>query len=530
MRTALFVCGLFAASQTAASPWSARFPSQRFERRQTPQGLWPYQTFVTEPTFLPPIPEIKKYHPTAPGYLFQAPQGPLSAQNAAVIMTDDGELVWQSEPASTFPPFDFTPEVLFGKPVLLWHTAVSPPVGTGLAYSMVQILDDTYNLMYNISIVNPLQSGVIGNFTSYLDNHEAFISARNTLVVPAYNRTPIDLSPAGGPEEGWIYDCLLYEVSIPDGKIIYTWKASDHVPVSQGFAERNLLDGFGNSSDSPWDYFHMNAIQPWGDDCFVVSARNTVGVYLVNKTTDSIVWQMHGVDGGDFALDEGAHFLYQHHARLHERDGELLLSLFDNAIGLDPPFVPSPGKLLTLDLQNMTAKLKTQYVNTYENVSSQFAGNMQVVWGEQYEGFAIVGHGSQPMTEEYDLDGTLRLSWRFGPPDPNLHNPQLFNYRAWKGPWKGYPNTSPSVKACRTSGGVDVYVSWNGATEVVGWTVYGSESDGHIKELACVDKTGFETKIRLNSSVSQVQVKAKGNGHDKRFRAASSDILYVQEC
>jgi hypothetical protein len=89
------------------------------ERRQAVNITWPYQTFVSEPSFLPPIPEITKTGRTAPGYQFLAQQGVAAAQQAAMIMTDDGELVWQSDPKLPFPPTNFSPQMLNGKPVLV---------------------------------------------------------------------------------------------------------------------------------------------------------------------------------------------------------------------------------------------------------------------------------------------------------------------------------------------------------------------------------------------------------------------------
>ncbi|KAF2690731.1 hypothetical protein K458DRAFT_426180 [Lentithecium fluviatile CBS 122367] len=501
-------------------------------RRQSSNITWPFQTFVSEPTFLPPIPEVNKTKATAQGYQFFAQQGTGCAQQAAMIMTDDGELVWQSNPKSPFPATNFSPQTLNGKPVLVYNMAVGAPIveSGALTYSTVQIFDDTYMLLHNVSVKDPTFTFAAGNWSSLIDSHEAYITTRNTLIVPAYNITSWDLSPVGGPKEGYLMDSVFYEVTIPDGEILYTWRSSDQIAIIDSYVELDAVYGYGNTTGWAWDYFHINSIQALGEDGYLVSARNTFDVLFVNKTTNSIQWRLRGKDGGDFALDEEGEFSWQHDARLHEHDGELLLSIFDNKNTLTPPFVPSEGHLLSLDLEAKTAKIKTVYVDRNANVAAQFAGSMQVNFKDDGEKFVVVGHGSQPVTEEYDLDGTLRMSWRFGPADPNAASPGIASYRAYKTTWKGYPTTSPAVKACKTASGTDIFVSWNGATEVTGWTVYAGQSEYDMAESISVLKTGFETKISLDAVASMVKVQAKGEVQDERFSAKSSMAVTVQEC
>jgi flagellar basal body rod protein FlgG len=333
-------------------------------------------------------------------------------------------------------------------------------VGSGaLTYSIVQIFDDSYQLLHNVSVQDPSFVFAAGNWSSLIDSHEAYITEWNTLIVPAYNITPWDLSSVGGPTDGWLMDSVFYEVTIPEGEILYTWRSSDEIPVTDAFVPLDALYGFGNSTGWAWDYFHINSIQPWGDDGYVVSGRNTYDILFVNRTTNSVQWRLRGNDGGEFELDEAGRFSYQHHARLHLADGELLLSLFDNNNSIDPPYVSSEGHLLVMDLETRTAKTKTVYVNRTALVAAQFGGSMQTeLFGN--DKYVTVGHGSQPVTEEYDLDGTLRMTFRFGLAIPGGAPPGIANYRAFKSTWKGYPTTLPSIKACTTAQGTDVFVSW----------------------------------------------------------------------
>ncbi|KAF2258017.1 hypothetical protein CC78DRAFT_587647 [Lojkania enalia] len=72
--------------------------------------------------------------------------------------------------------------------------------------------------------------------------------------------------------------------------------------------------------------------------------------FLVDSRENAIEWQLRGHGGEDLALNEAGHFSYQHDTRLHEHHGELLLRMFDDRNNLVPPYVPSEGDLLSLDL------------------------------------------------------------------------------------------------------------------------------------------------------------------------------------
>lgn len=313
VHVAASLASITAVQSTSSLPTTCGHKSA-LKGRQSPNIIWPYQTFVSEPGFLPPISEVINTKPTAPGYQFLAQQGINCAQQAAMIMTDEGELIWQSHPSSELPVANFGPQTLNGKPVLVSNLMVGAPVVErgAVTYSIVQIFDDTYTLLHNVSVADPTFNFADGNWSSLIDSHEAFITPRGTLLVPAYNITPWDLTSVGGPKNGWLFDSLMYEVTIPEGEILYSWRSSDHVPITDAFVELDALYGFGNATGSAWDYFHINSIQAWGEDGFVISARNTYDVIFVNKTSDSIQWRLRGNDGGDFALDEAGRFSWQH--------------------------------------------------------------------------------------------------------------------------------------------------------------------------------------------------------------------------
>ena len=83
--------------------------------------------------------------------------------------------------------------------------------------------------------------------------------------------------------------------------------------------------------------------------------------------------------------------------------------------------------------------------------------------------------------------------------------PKKNTYRTYKSAWVGQPIDPPDVWA-HTVGSAslflystEIYVSWNGATEVAKWSFYRSNSEGSKEELLIsVQKNGFETFAKLD--------------------------------
>ena len=110
--------------------------------------------------------------------------------------------------------------------------------------------------------------------------------------------------------------------------------------------------------------------------------------------------------------------------------------------------------------------------------------------------------------EEFSPAGEILMTASIGEP----------NYRAFRQPWTGTPKTLPKVYACASASGTSVWMSWNGATEVGGWRVYGGEGEGHLQLLAEVGRSGFETHVELGTT-EFVQVETVGCGEDGNGRS-----------
>lgn len=191
----------------------------------TPQP-WPYQTFETEPTFQPPVLKVTQSGQTAPGHLVLAPAAAVH-QVAPLIMNDDSELIYHGDNYNA--AFNFGVQQYQGEPVLVyWNGTIFPePLGRG--YGTVVILDRTYSPIANVTLPGNFVTSTGQTFASNIDLHEIFITNRNTLLVTANNVTRHDLSAVAGPTNGWITDCLIYEIDIATNRVLFHWSALDHV-------------------------------------------------------------------------------------------------------------------------------------------------------------------------------------------------------------------------------------------------------------------------------------------------------------
>ena len=120
----------------------------------------------------------------------------------------------------------------------------------------------------------------------------------------------------------------------------------------------------------------------------------------------------------------------------------------------------------------MRATLVREYTHP-DKLLSATQGNMQVL----PNGNVFVGWGSSPAISEFNHDGELLFSAAF-PTEGET-------YRAFRFPWKGYPQDAPAIAAESGQGDeVNIYASWNGATEVATWQVLAGSGPEELEPIA----------------------------------------------
>ncbi|HTX00296.1 MAG TPA: arylsulfotransferase family protein, partial [Acidimicrobiales bacterium] len=157
---------------------------------------------------------------------------------------------------------------------------------------------------------------------------------------------------------------------------------------------------------------------------------------------------------------------------------------------------PSRGLVLHLDMATHVASVVRHY-SLGASDDSAYMGSEQIL----PDGNVFVGWGSLPYFTEFSASGRLLLQATL--PGPDL------SYRATAiSSWVGEPTSPPSARVLVRGGKATVYVSWNGATQVVLWEVRAGDSTSSLKTVATSSRTGFETAIGLPSDARVVEVEA----------------------
>jgi len=161
----------------------------------------------------------------------------------------------------------------------------------------------------------------------------------------------------------------------------------------------------------------------------------------------------------------------------------------------------SRGIVLQLDTDAMTATLVREIVHP-TNILSVSQANFQLLPNGNY----FVGWGSAPVFSEFDANGELVFNGRF----PS----GITSYRAYRFPWVGQPQDAPAIAAEAGEGNeVNVYASWNGATEVATWRVVAGSDPGNLQEVASAPRIGFETTITVQTAEPYIAAQAEdGSG------------------
>jgi len=286
--------------------------------------------FRSRPDLVPPVLTTVHHdvHASA-GCLFLAPlSGP--GQRGSLILDGSGEPLW-FKPSKPVVALNFRAAVYRGKPVLTWWEGKTEH---GLGEGTHVILDETYRQVARI----PAGGG------RPADLHEFLLTSRGTALVTAWERVPMDLSSVGGLPNGLVVGGVLQELELPSGRVLFEWRSLDHVTIDESHA--------AISTDTPYDYFHINSIELDADGNFLVSARNTWAIYKIDRGTGNIRWRLGGKKS-DFAMGPGTGFAWQHDARHHGATDQLV-SLFDD--GAAPQVQPhSKALVLALDPKRMRA-------------------------------------------------------------------------------------------------------------------------------------------------------------------------------
>lgn len=190
-------------------------------------------------------------------------------------------------------------------------------------------MNTSFDLLYNVTLTEGIYYPD-ATLSSYIDAHEAHITDDNTIVVSAYNVTQADLTSVGYAEGDWILDSVVFEIDIETNEVLWSWAASDHVDQIPFTDSHYPIQDDPSDDEDWWDWFHINAIEDYGEG-YLVSSRHLWSVFYISKATGEVIWTLDGEDGGNFTLPTEAEFKWQHDPRvLSSSDTGLTVTLFNN--------------------------------------------------------------------------------------------------------------------------------------------------------------------------------------------------------
>lgn len=387
------------------------------------------------------------------GLLFASPR---TISNNGLILQSDGEPVWIEPDGRNV--MDVRVQQYRGRPVLTyWEGTIVDGWGIGVG----TIKDSSYRTIATVRAGNGMT----------VDLHEFILTSRGTALLIAYPVETRDLSPIGGPREGFVLGGRIQEIDVATGEVLFDWDVLDHVELGESYQE---LGESGATAETAFDPVHLNSIAEDGD-ALLLSARHTHALYWVDRVTGEIRWRLGG-QKSDFEVEDDAAFLFQHDAR---RQADGTISLYDNHGQVGTEGAVSAGLLLDLDEEARTATLHRRFAHRERFGGAM--GNMHVLGN----GNVLVGWGTDPTATEFTVDGTAIYEAR-GLGDAC--------YRVYRSEWTAQPASIPDV-GVRTMGGGEmrVYSSWNGATGVASWRILTGPDAGALIEAATVARSGFET-------------------------------------
>jgi hypothetical protein len=461
--------GTVTTSFTVAHQYS---PSQK-QFPLNPGNASDIQHYSTAPTLTPSTVRIITHAKSgsSPGDLFLAPyQG--KGTPGPMITDQDGNLIWFKPLPSGESATNFQVQQFDGQPVLTWWQGRILEVGFGQGEDVI------YNSSYQ-------QIGHVRAGNGYkADLHEIRLEPDGTAWIDSFDPIHMNLSSEHGLSNGVLTDSVVQKIDVKTGLVMWEWHALGHIPVSES---NNAVP----KASYPWDYVHINTVDPGSSGDLLLSSRNTWTLYDVDLQSGAIKWRLGG-SHSSFKQGPGTHFYWQHDAEWQPGG---LISMFDNG-SAPPKEKQSRGLLLEPNVSAHTVTLRKAYTNPSRTLLASSQGNNLSLPGGNW----LMGYGGLPDFTEYDAAGHVLFDGTLGK--------NVQDFRTYLSPWTGTPKSTPTVSAKLSGSSLAVAVSWNGATQVASWRVLTGASASALAPVATATKSGFQTSITAPGGGPYVQVQA----------------------
>jgi hypothetical protein len=426
----------------------------------TPSG--PAGPYCSRPDLAPPKINTTVGSGVAPGLLLgTSDHVGNGVQYGTMIFDNSGQPVWFNP---TTYPFNLHEITYHGQTALAYFHDVASrfPGDTGEAI----VLDNAYR-----------QIGTIQAGNGYMMNeHDFQISPDGTkMLMTVWASVQMDLSPYGGPANGEVIEGIVQEIDIATGAVTFEWHSlgSGAFPVTDTYTPLNrpLVD-----------YVHLNSVAYDTDGNFLFSSRQMSLVAKLNSSTGAVLWRLGGKRNQITFTDGDGGPSWPHDVR-REPDGTV--SVYDNGNSRQPPY--SRGVEWSVNETNRTAHVAVQWRAVPDLFGAKFGSNRTLPNGND-----LISWGNTGRTTEYAPSVN-------GQPGQPVFEAQLSNgdsaYRVVRADWHATPARPPDVAVVRSATTATGYASWNGATEVATWQLWGGPDSQHLRPLGSAARGGFETTV-----------------------------------
>jgi Arylsulfotransferase (ASST) len=469
----------FAFSFTVAAQDPLRDRPAKFSPVATPTGI---SSFHSQPGLRAPIVHVSTDAGATPGDIFAAVAASANGPGGPMIFENSGQLVWFKQLPHKLSAANLQIQQYHGRPALTWWQGYTLSQGFGEGDEVIA------NTAYRQLAVVHAGNGLLA------DIHDFQITSQNTGLLTAYDPIRCDLAAIGGPRDGAVTDGVYQEIDLATGLVRREWHALDHVALADAYPKPEADRA---RTAFPYDFFHINSLDPRPDGSVVISARNTWTIYILDDRSGEVLTRIGGKQS-TVKMGPGTATAWQHDPRTLP-DGDI--TVFDN--GAIPKIHPySRGILERLDPATNTMTLEKQYVHASPPLSAATQGSVQTL----ANGNLLIGWGAEPYFSEYSASGELLFDAHVAPPEQS--------YRAFRFPWSAQPQSRPALALSVSTSPAPgkAYASWNGATAVASWRLLAGSDRRSLAPLGTVGASGFETAIPLTSRGPWFEVQALDGG------------------
>ena len=419
------------------------------------------QPYRTAPATLPQINLTVPANGAAPGYVWTAnfKWGDRAGTRAFLLMLDDqGQPIYYQQMPPSVIALDFR------------KVAADRFVYHNTKNQRYYMYDQQYRLV---------DVYAAGNGYS-IDSHEFLLLPNGHALFMIYDAQPVDMSQivAGGDPNAMVIGLIIQEMD-PAHNVVFEWRSWDHIPIT---------DSYVNLTRDVVDYIHGNSIEVDHDGNLLVSNRHTHDVIKINRQTGAVMWRLGGKQN-DFAFNTGTQpFHAQHDARRLE-NGNLLLFNNWTTFPYSVETSYSTAQEFALDEEQLTATLIQEFRKSPDRLAAALGSAQRLENGN-----TGIGWGSARPTfySEFRPDGTIAHELAFA------HSSNEVSYRTKRYTWQAQPFWPPALVVERNATTLDLFMSWNGATEVASYAIYASPNlTTAFTPRDIVARNGFETRFTI---------------------------------